>query len=286
MSSTAQAVFLTRSCRVEVHVLPSIFNIGKLKTNPESQGPVSRFLINSANEYLIGTSLPYFPRGGLQRQPNNIFASPEDWQKSSSWGGLSVGEDLLFPVQVLDGEVHQRLGGRQSELKKWIAENVPAVDHVEHIKEQSVRALRDPQYDDKVKCTTGDVVWTPAFPTDLDLQRSFSLGILHTVSPYHDTLRRDELLHSCYTKCLKLAAIVGVKEHEVSHITTALLGTGVKNIEPEDSARALAKSVRQHQGDDGLVVELVVQPTRDVELRIKNISRVFVEEFEIDNTMT
>ena len=72
----------------------------------------------------------------------------------------------------------------------------------------------------------------------------------------------------------------------VSRITTALLGTGVKNIEDEDSARALAKSVRQHQGDDGLVVELVVQPTRDVELRIKNISRVFVEEFEIDNTMT
>ena len=62
------------------------------------------------------------------------------------------------------------------------------------------------------------------------------------------------------------------------HVTTALLGTGVKCIEHEDSARALARGVLQEDGDADLVVELVVQPTRDVEHRIENISRVFREE--------
>ena len=64
------------------------------------------------------------------------------------------------------------------------------------------------------------------------------------------------------------------------HVTTALLGTGVKCVEHEDSVRALVRGVLQHQedGDGDLVVELVVQPTRDVEHRIENISRVFREE--------
>jgi len=262
---------------VELHLLPSVFNIGKVQTDR----PVARFLINSGNEYLLGTSLPYFPRGGLQRQPHNIFASPEDWQKSSSWGGGSAGDDLLYPVQTLDGEVHQRLGGRQSELKNWIEKNVPAAEDVLEENVGSVRRIRDPSYNTHVKCTTGDAVWTPCFPTDPSLQLSFTQGILHTVSPYHDAQNRDQLLRRCYSNCLKLAGNISRNKHNMAiHVTTALLGTGVKCIEHEDSARALARGVLQHQDDgvDDLVVELVVQPTRNVEHRIEDISRVFREE--------
>ena len=71
-----------------------------------------------------------------------------------------------------------------------------------------------------------------------------------------------------------------MEKHLAIHVTTALLGTGVKCIEHKDSARALARSVLEHQedGGDDLVVELVVQPTRDVELRIEDISGIFREE--------
>lgn len=277
MSSCLHSVFLSSCCRLEVHVLPSIFSVGKL--SPPDQQP-ARLLINSANEFLTGASLPYFPRLGFQGQPYNILASTQHWQMSSTWGGGSAGDDLLYPVQVLDGEVHQHLGGHQGELRKWIEENVPttSMSMTKDVKDISARRpLRDPRERDKVKCPTGEAVWTPSFPTNQLLQQLFSCGILHTVSPYYDNPDRDILLTSCYTNCLELARQC-VGQGTVRHVATALLGTGVKGVEDEVSAHSLAKSVVHQDGDCCLVVELVVQPAHNLQQKLQNIYKVFREE--------
>ena len=75
--------FDLRNIRLELHVLSNIFNI-------ERNDSVPRFLVNSANEYLAGTQLPYFPRGGLPRV-NNVPGVYAGWSwTSSGWGGMEA----------------------------------------------------------------------------------------------------------------------------------------------------------------------------------------------------
>ena len=59
-SKSLVACFNYKKAKLEVHVLANIFDIGRVSP---SHRP--RFLINSGNEYMVGTALPYFPRGGL-----------------------------------------------------------------------------------------------------------------------------------------------------------------------------------------------------------------------------
>ena len=90
---------------IELHLLPSLFHIGQ--DNPS----LSRFLVNSGNEHLLGARLPYFPRGGLPGLgPSNISGDFQSWQNSAGWGGLSAGSDMVYPVQSIDGEVRRASG--------------------------------------------------------------------------------------------------------------------------------------------------------------------------------
>ena len=58
---------------VELHVLPSLLTISSVDC--------SRFLVTSANEYLLGARLPYFPRGGLSGPgPCNVQGEFQTWQ--------------------------------------------------------------------------------------------------------------------------------------------------------------------------------------------------------------
>ena len=59
------ASFSLKRVKLDVLIMPSLFNINNEINHP-------RFLINSANEYLVGAQLPYFPRGGLPRVNNVI----------------------------------------------------------------------------------------------------------------------------------------------------------------------------------------------------------------------
>ena len=89
---------------IELHLLSSLFNIGQ--DNPG----LSRFVVNSGNEYLLGARLPYFPRGGLSGPgPCNIYGQFQSWQTSGGWGGLSAGPGMIYPVQSVDGEVRLTL---------------------------------------------------------------------------------------------------------------------------------------------------------------------------------
>ena len=80
--------------------------VGCVVTNPW-EGIVTvpnalRVLINPANESLLGTARPYFPRGG-PLPPR----APPGLTTSSRWGGMDAGPGMLYPAQAVDGLVHQ-----------------------------------------------------------------------------------------------------------------------------------------------------------------------------------
>ena len=139
-----------KNINLEVHILPDILEIGKKVTRK-----IPRFLINSGNEYMVGPQLPYFPRGGLPRV-NNVLGGPGSWQMSSTWGGLSAGDSMVYPVQCVDNVT--------CDLRPWILDNVPVADSdkvTDTEMEHQGRSRRFHLNKSQVKCVTGDAVWTP-----------------------------------------------------------------------------------------------------------------------------
>ena len=242
---------------LELHVLSNIFNIEKRHDS------VQRFLVNSANEYLVGTQLPYFPRGGLPRL-NNVLGGPGSWQFSTGWGGMEAGGGMVYPAQTLDGE----LATRCPDMASWIREHVAPVvtrdpHHALDTADPGPRMRRLPLTREQVRCVTGGSVWAPVSGP---LAAVFPLGALHTVAPYHSDRDRDPRLEQCYASCLALAA-ARVREDTSFSLVTALLGTGVKCIEHKHSAVMLREAIVKLERDDNFLsdksckIELVLQST-------------------------
>ena len=242
---------------LELHVLTNIFNIEKRHDS------VQRFLVNSANEYLVGTQLPYFPRGGLPRL-NNVLGGPGSWQFSTGWGGMEAGGGMVYPAQTLDGE----LATRCPDMASWIREHVAPVvtrdpHHALDTADPGPRMRRLPLTREQVRCVTGGSVWAPVSGP---LAAVFPLGALHTVAPYHSDRDRDPRLEQCYASCLALAA-ARVREDTSFSLVTALLGTGVKCIEHKHSAVMLREAIVNLERDDNFLsdksckIELVLQST-------------------------
>ena len=139
-----------RNINLEVHILPNILDIGK-KVNRKTP----RFLINSGNEYMVGPQLPYFPRGGLPRV-NNVVGGPGSWQFTSNWGGMSAGDNMVYPVQAVDNVT--------CDLRQWIQDNVP-VAHIDKVRDSQMdhqgRSRRFHLNNGQVRCITGEAVWSP-----------------------------------------------------------------------------------------------------------------------------
>ena len=208
--------------------MSTLFNIGKTVTEPRD-----RYVVNSGNEYLVGAQLPYFPRGGLPRV-NNVLGGPGSWQMSSNWCGMSAGDMMVYPAQALDGQLDT------SELRQWMVTHVspaPPADHESTTEQGRHRRLHLTA--DQVRCPTGQCVWSPSFGDHSDL---FNLGILHTVSPYNSDSDRDEMMTRCYSNCIK-TALSRESNSSQRWITTTLLGTGVKLIDYDVSAKSLQKSL-------------------------------------------
>ncbi|CAD7967005.1 unnamed protein product [Amoebophrya sp. A120] len=77
------------------------------------------YLVTSANEALLGTAFPYFPRGGFRNKAGQQ-EWPKDWQKSSHWCGMESGNGMVYPEQAVDGLVHRTFGsaGLEKELER------------------------------------------------------------------------------------------------------------------------------------------------------------------------
>eukprot|EP00980_Cylindrotheca_fusiformis_P004139 scaffold902_cov147-Cylindrotheca_fusiformis.AAC.4 len=164
-------------------------------------------LINPGNPSLSGVSkFPYFPvRGPEPKVPPNKDAHPI-MGHVSQWGGMEVGNGMMFAANVVDGLVHQ-LGGTAlaRELEAEIGKR---------------RRLDE-----------GQSIWTSGVGD--------YAYIIHTVPPFFseiDTGDTNMLLQKCYKNSLLLAlsTLMIEKEKEI-RVACPLLGAGCRGFPPDEA---------------------------------------------------
>ena len=154
--------------RVEVHVSPCIV------AHPPGE-EFHTVLVVPANEFLVGTSLPYFPIGGP------VPAPLPPGVLNNAWGGMEAGQGMMYSVQVVDGAVTE-FGGH---------ELVKALKAIPIIKEDDTP--RDSRFQPR-RCRIGDAVRTSAAGS---LKFNFDY-LVHTVAPFRNDEQWVRLLASCY----------------------------------------------------------------------------------------
>lgn len=173
-------------------------------------------LINPCNPDLSGVkNFPYFPRGGPV--PNEKPVSMhKDWQPLgyvSQWGGMEVGDGMLFPVSVVDGLVHRSGGWKLEAECAW---------------KRTVASASNSQ-----ACPIGDAVRTSAGSDKLADEYD---AIIHTTSPFYKHHHQPEkYLRRCYESSLRLA----FQSKEDVRVASPLLGAGARGF-PEQAAIAIA----------------------------------------------
>lgn len=172
-------------------------------------------LINPGNPQLTGVSrFPYFPRGGPvpAQQPSKDLH--HIMGHVSQWGGMEVGDGMLFPVSVVDGLVHN-FGGMHLDMElKW------------HRLKSASRG--DP-------CPTGTAVRTTA--GNGKLSEAYD-AVIHTAPPfcrYPDHPQDDpaQQLYQCYMSSLEKL------EPTDTRVATPILGAGCRGF-PFDKAMSIA----------------------------------------------
>jgi O-acetyl-ADP-ribose deacetylase (regulator of RNase III) len=154
----------------------------------DTSGHSSSVLINPANAELTGCSrFSYFPRGGPV-PTENVVSMHKDWQPLgyvSNWGGMEVGEQMVYPVSVVDGLVHNYAGWKLKAHIQWL-----------RLKQQQT-------IDPKTSlCPIGSAIRTISG----DLHQYGYQSIVHTTPPFyqHDT-NPEQGLAQCYQSVLDLA---------------------------------------------------------------------------------
>jgi len=179
-------------------------------------------LINPSNPQLSGVkNFPYFPRGGPvpKEKPHSMH---KDWQPLgfvSTWGGMEVGEGMMFPVSVVDGLVHQQGGWKLQAECAW----------------RRVMATPDEA------CPVGTSVKTSA-GTDR-LGQAYDC-IVHTTPPFykHDDSPEPKLFN-CYSSAIQLAC-EGQRQEDL-RIATPLLGSGARGFPYDVATEVASKSCVQ-----------------------------------------
>lgn len=179
-------------------------------------------LINPANERLVGTKFPYFPKGGPVPEDKVVgaAATQRDWVPPgfvSKWGGMEIGSEMMYPVQTVDGLVGM-LGG---DALRRECSRLPA------------RGGSD------VRCPPGEAVRTSAAG---GLSKLFGC-IVHTVPPFYatDAAGRPSaewraLLRSCWLRALEEAGPGPL-------IAAPLLGAGARGAPIGEACRVAAGAV-------------------------------------------
>jgi O-acetyl-ADP-ribose deacetylase (regulator of RNase III) len=93
-------------------------------------------------------------------------------------------------------------------------------------------------------CATGDAKPTPGFHLP-------AKWVFHAVGPVWQggEHEEDELLASCYRRCLELA-----KQHQVTSIAFPAISTGVYHFPPKRAARIAIDTVKEHVSASGVEV--------------------------------
>ena len=202
-----------------------------------SNPPIAKydFLLVSANEALVGTRFPYFPVGGPVPPLLSSAAVGRDNRSlstmaSSRWGGMDKGENMMYPVQCLDGVVHSEAGSGLLAYLQSLPEQHPFRDSAGQI----------------VRCPVGQAVLSPSFGLS-----SYFSALIHTVPPFYSDENCEAKLLSCYSNTLLLISASGhVNSRRVIRPTTAatvLLGSGVRGIPVETAARIASRACAEFQ---------------------------------------
>ena len=217
--------------------------------------PLSKYdyLVNPANEALVGTRQPYFPVGG----PVPPMVKPDKALSSSRWGGMDAGEGMLYGVQVMDGCVHDECGPELLQYLQALPEQAPFVDQVGQ----------------RVRCPVGSAIVSPAFGS----LKSYFGRIIHAVPPFRSDTGWVDKLASCYLNSFRLAwpasgssvasssaaAAAAAAAAALSRTTTTtaqtaaepvtvatvLLGAGCRGIAVDDAARVAADACHAFCGE-------------------------------------
>ncbi len=188
-------------------------------TNFGKTSPVKcSVLVNPCNPELSGVNnFPYFPRGGPvpKEKPMSMH---KDWQPLgyvSQWGGMEVGDGMMFPVSVVDGLVHQ-LGGLKLEAEcAW--------KRMKSINGQA--------------CPVGEAVKTSAGSDTLANEYD---AIVHTAPPFFKHHEHPEIyLKKCYENSLRLA----FQAKEGVRVASPLLGAGARGFPEQVAIQVAACSV-------------------------------------------
>ncbi len=198
---------ILRKFRVEVH------HVSCIVSNPPEHNSA---LVNPANSELIGCiSQPYFPIGGPV--PPKI---PREL-RNTSWGGLEVGENMLYASQTVDGHVSE-LGGHS--LRKEV-EKLPVLQQVRAVTGGSVR---------NVRCLDGQAVITVATE---GLAHNFK-HVIHTVPPFVKDREWQLTLQQCYHSVLDIAL-----SSDMEAVACPLLGSGCRGIPQIDAVAAAVEAL-------------------------------------------
>uniref|UniRef100_A0A7S2XRZ4 Macro domain-containing protein n=1 Tax=Attheya septentrionalis TaxID=420275 RepID=A0A7S2XRZ4_9STRA len=195
-----------------------VTNFGKI-----ANGGNCHVLINPSNPELSGVkNFPYFPRGGPVPK-ESVKSMHKDWQPLgyvSNWGGMEVGNGMLYAVSVVDGLVHQ-LGGTRLEMECRVKGGFWTTE----------------------KCPVGTAVVTS--PGGEQLKQHYD-AIVHTTPPFYSHHSNPvENLKSCYREAFKAAFDLQTLRPRVA---LPLIGAGARGF-PNDVAIEVAAYEAIHWRD-------------------------------------
>ena len=249
---------------------------------------VTTSLIVPTNPTLTSTTLfPYFKRGSdpfgwwtLHIPPDNYKNAKLDWEKSSKWGGMEAQENMLYPVQTVDGLVHIH-GGLEY-----------------HGKLEEMREKINPGKAIKLNDTTSQnastpfAIQCPAFGY-LKSKAGYS-NLLHVAVPVYrpEKCSVSKALKKCYTEALSEAFQMNTfvhdengngieteptnNNHDNTVIYTPLIGAGCRNW-PNDLAAKLAIDSIQEIGENRYFDSFRSSSHIGIVVTDKNISETIIE---------
>ena len=185
-------------------------------------------LINPGNPQLSGVrNFPYFPRGGPvpETSPKSMHKNWQPLGYVTQWGGMEVGDGMLYPVSVVDGLVHQ-LGGWKLKL------------------ECKLKSLSSD------KCPVGTAILTHAGGDELSRHYDH---IIHTSPPFFKSTNNStefytytddpiEDLSRCYQSSIALAtSSIDIASSSPLFVCCPLLGAGARGFPYETAIKVAAE---------------------------------------------
>lgn len=177
-------------------------------------------LVNPSNPELSGVAkFPYFPRGGPVPQKLPRISAHHIMGYVTEWGGMDVGNGMLFPVSVVDGLVHLHGGWKLHMECHW----------------KRIKHGGKP-------CPVGTAITTSAGNGTLAEHYD---TIVHTTPPFYKYEEESErLLGNCYDAALEQAFAESFMSATCNRrVGLPLLGAGARGFPLEIAIRVAIRRI-------------------------------------------